>query len=872
MSLKAKLIILFLAIALIPLVFVSALTVHNYQNSIETAHLSDLQHIALFKADKIEAHFVDLKKNLEVIRNIYAVKKNLPILDRLVHDPTDPNFVAAQKMLNEIFPKATNVWNLFDIMLLGPQGNIVYSSKPGYHPEVFPKGLPARYQEAFENGKKGIYFSEVFPNEKEKDKTTILATAPVSDLHGLPAGVIVFEVNMEPFFKLIQDVTGLGKTGETLIGKKEGDKVVFLNPLRHDPEAAFKRYTTIGSVVGEALQHAVQGQNGFGYTIDYRGKPVVAAWRYLPLLRWGVVAKIDREEAFAEIIHLRHVVIILIVIISALAGITAFSIAQSISGPIQKLSKGAEIIGKGNLDYKVGTSLKDEIGQLSRAFDKMTAEQKQAQDSLRQTSFYARSLLEASLDPLVTISAYGKITDVNEATIKATGLSRGDLVGTDFSDYFTEPVKAKAGYQEVFSKGFVTDYPLTIRHKDGHSTDVLYNASVYKDTHGNVLGVFAAARDITLLKQTSQYARSLIESSLDPLVTISADGKITDVNEAAIKATGLSRGDLVGTDFSNYFTKPEKAKAGYQEVFSKGFVTDYPLTIRRKDGHLTDVLYNANIYKDTRGNVLGVFAAARDVTELKKAEAELRRHRDSLEVLVAERTADLQTANQELASSNENLEQFAYVASHDLQEPLRVMSNFSQLLEKRYKDKLDQDANEFIEFIVDAAKRMQKLITDLLAYSRIGKKDIAETEEDLNKMVQKILDGMAATLESSGGTVTYDTLPALRVHATSIMQVFQNLIGNALKFHEKLPPRVHISARKDGEEWIFSVRDNGLGIEPQYHERIFQIFQRLHSKEEYSGTGIGLSICKKIVTNYGGRIWVESEHGKGSTFYFTIPT
>ena len=200
------------------------------------------------------------------------------------------------------------------------------------------------------------------------------------------------------------------------------------------------------------------------------------------------------------------------------------------------------------------------------------------------------------------------------------------------------------------------------------------------------------------------------------------------------------------------------------------------------------------------------------------------------------------------------------------------MSNFSQLLEKRYKDKLDQDANEFIEFIVDAAKRMQKLITDLLAYSRVGKKDIVETEEDLNKMVQKILDGMAATLESSAGTVTYDKLPVLRVHETSTMQVFQNLIGNALKFHGELPPRVHISAKKGDGEWIFSVQDNGLGIEPQYNERIFQIFQRLHSKEEYSGTGIGLSICKKIVTNYGGRIWIESEHGKGSTFYFTIPT
>ena len=244
-----------------------------------------------------------------------------------------------------------------------------------------------------------------------------------------------------------------------------------------------------------------------------------------------------------------------------------------------------------------------------------------ARDITRRTQYsqYARSLIEASLDPLVTISADGKITDVNEASVKVTGVSREKLIGTDFSDYFTEPEKARKGYQQVFEKGFVADYPLTIRSKNENLTDVLYNASVYKDDKGNVLGVFAAARDVTEQKQASQYARSLIEASLDPLVTISADGKITDVNEASVKVTGVSREKLIGTDFSNYFTEPEKARKGYQQVFEKGFVADYPLTIRSKNENLTDVLYNASVYKDYKGNVLGVFAAARDVTEQKQA-------------------------------------------------------------------------------------------------------------------------------------------------------------------------------------------------------------------------------------------------------------
>src|SRR3989338_2585583 len=223
----------------------------------------------------------------------------------------------------------------------------------------------------------------------------------------------------------------------------------------------------------------------------------------------------------------------------------------------------------------------------------------------KQTSQYVRSLIEASLDPLVTISPEGKITDVNEGSIKVTGISREELIGTDFSNYFTEPEKARAGYQQVFAKGFVTDYPLTIRHKDGRLTDVLYNASVYKDVAGKVLGVFAAARDVTEQKQASQSARSLIEASLDPLVTISPEGKITDVNEATINVTGMPRETLIGTDFSNYFTEPEKARAGYRQVFDQGFVTDYPLTIRHSNGTITDVLYNATVYKDASSNVQG---------------------------------------------------------------------------------------------------------------------------------------------------------------------------------------------------------------------------------------------------------------------------
>ncbi|MDR3555620.1 MAG: PAS domain S-box protein [Syntrophobacteraceae bacterium] len=265
----------------------------------------------------------------------------------------------------------------------------------------------------------------------------------------------------------------------------------------------------------------------------------------------------------------------------------------------------------------------EELEKRIRELEEETLERGRAEQHLRLALQHARSLIEASPDPMVTISPQGEITDVNEATIKTTGVVREVIIGTEFSTYFTDPRKAREGYRRVFREGSVTDYPLTIRHRDGKLTHVLYNASLHKDLDGKVLGVFATARDVSEQMQASRYARSLIEASLDPLVTISAKGKITDVNEATIKATGLPRGAIIGTEFSTYFTEPWRAREGYRKVFREGSVTDYPLTIRHRNGKLTHFLYNASLYKDVAGNILGVFAAARDITERKRAEQAL---------------------------------------------------------------------------------------------------------------------------------------------------------------------------------------------------------------------------------------------------------
>lgn len=231
----------------------------------------------------------------------------------------------------------------------------------------------------------------------------------------------------------------------------------------------------------------------------------------------------------------------------------------------------------------------------------------------------------------------------------------------------------------------------------------------------------------------------------------------------------------------------------------------------------------------------------------------------------------LKHALAEVARSNAELEQFAYIASHDLQEPLRMVSSYVQLLEKRYKDKLDKDANEFIAFAVNGAARMQEMVLGLLAYSRVGTrgKSIERTESE--GALTYAIENLQVAISQSGAVITHDALPAVMADESLLTQVFQNLIGNALKFRGEAPPRIHVSATRDEQEWVFSVRDNGIGIDPKYMGKLFVLFSRLHGHAKYPGTGIGLAVCKRVVAHHGGRIWVESEPGKGSIFYFTVP-
>jgi len=498
---------------------------------------------------------------------------------------------------------------------------------------------------------------------------------------------------------------------------------------------------------------------------------------------------------------------------------------------------------------------KDDRGKVLGVFAaaRDVTERKMAEELQRASSAYARSLIEASLDPLVTISAQGKITDVNEASVQATGVPREQLIGTDFSDYFTEPDKAREGYQEVFSQGFVKDYPLAIRHSSGRIMDVLYNAAVYRDDKSNVLGVFAAARDVTVQKLASQYARSLIEASLDPLVTISAQGKITDVNEASVEATGVARERLIGTDFSNYFTEPDKAREGYQRVFSEGFVRDYALAIRHVTDRITDVLYNASVYKDDKGKVLGVFAAARDVTERKRFE-------------------------QSLQEANRMKSEFLANMSHELRTPLNGIIGFTEFLVDEKPGPLNLKQREYLSDVLNSARHLLQLINDVLDLAKVeaGKMELHLELFPIRKAVEEVtavIKGIAHKKHITVAVHIGEALDAVLLDQHKFKQVLYNLLSNAVKFTDE-GGTVEITAERPHPDRLqVKVRDSGIGIRPEDIDRLFTEFEQLDSgtARRFEGTGLGLALTKKIVEFQGGQISVESQQGKGSIFTVSMP-
>jgi len=501
--------------------------------------------------------------------------------------------------------------------------------------------------------------------------------------------------------------------------------------------------------------------------------------------------------------------------------------------------------------------VKDRVnGELLTQAIAYAIERKHAEQALRESEARFRTLAESS--PLaIFVNREDKVVLANPAAAKLFGASSPDqLIGRSALDLFDPASRSLVRERIRVDSEEVPLVEVRIVRLDGTPVDVEATASPFLDQ--GVKAIQILLRDITerkaadeALRESETRFRTLAESS--PLaIFVNRDDKVFLANPACVQLFGASSPDqLIGRSALDLFDPASRSLVRERIRVDSEEVPLVEVRIVRLDGTPVDVEATASPFLDQ--GVKAIQILLRDITERKAADEALRE------------------STEDLLRSNTELEKFAYVASHDLQEPLRMVTNYTQLLQRRYQGKLGSDADEFIAYAVDGAARMRTLINELLAYSRVGTQGAPFVLTALDGLLDDVLQGLEVTLSEAGAVVTRDPLPEVWCDPTQIARVFQNLIANATKFHGTDPPKIHVGARLEGEEWVFSVKDNGIGIDPAYFDRIFVIFQRLHSRAEYEGTGMGLAICQRVVERHGGRVWVESKLGAGSTFHFTLP-
>jgi PAS domain S-box-containing protein len=555
--------------------------------------------------------------------------------------------------------------------------------------------------------------------------------------------------------------------------------------------------------------------------------------------------------------------------IMAAVGVTSLAVAfvvssvlqRQISEPVLALASTAHAVAS-RRDYSVRAtkSANDELGVLTDAFNQMLTRIDEQDRKLRESDErLTLALISSGIGTwswdLVTQSfvADDYLHPLYGLAPKALPERFEDILSLthpDDRDHLKDSIAA------TLDKNAPYDTEHRVVWPDGSVRVLAQRGKVYRDENGRPVRLTGVSWDVTERRRTEEVRQQLaaiIESAADPILSQDLDGTIRSWNAGAARLFGYGADEIIGQPVTRLISEnvaDEEDRLARR--LADGLVQPVDSMWRSKDGRLVPVSLQISPIRNINGLVIGASNVVRDITELKRIEAQLR------------------TIVVDLERSNQALEQFASVASHDLQEPLRMVSSYTQLLEREYGDKLDGNAREYINYAVDGARRMHRLINDLLAFSRVGTRGPQPESVDANVVLCAVRDNLSVAIADADATISCEELPTVTADATQLGQLLQNLVANAIKFRGAEPPHIAIRACERPDEWVFSVRDNGIGIEAQYFDRIFVIFQRLHVSAEYPGTGIGLAVCKRIAERHGGRIWVESEFGKGATFYFSI--
>jgi PAS domain S-box-containing protein len=484
------------------------------------------------------------------------------------------------------------------------------------------------------------------------------------------------------------------------------------------------------------------------------------------------------------------------------------------------------------------------------------------EDNLKLSEERYRSIIDNIQDGFFRLNNEGKIIMASPSLADIYGLDSVDqIVGQSVIPLFKNTKDNKLLTNKLIKHGKLENIEVEGLKFDGTPFWLSLNAQFYFDDKNQVPVVDGFVRDINTrktaedaLKKSQERYKEILGNIQDSYLRADKNGKVVMANVAAAETYRYnSPKEMIGKNATAFYKNPDEREEVLEKLNTYGKIENNEIEGLRKDGTTFIASQNAQFYYDDKGEVQGIETLVRDITEKKQAEIEIEEGLKKLE------------------QSNKELEQFAYITSHDLREPLRMITSFLQLLKRRYKDKLDKDANEFIDFAVEGAKRLDTMTNDLLQYSQLNSQKRKISPVNFENVLNETLANLKVPIEENKAVITHDPLPTIYGDEKLKVQLFQNIIGNALKYRSKSTPHIHISAKKEKNQYLFSISDNGIGMSKDHLNKIFTIFQRLHTRAEYEGTGIGLAISKKIVEQQDGHIWVESVVGKGTTFYFTIP-
>ena len=490
-------------------------------------------------------------------------------------------------------------------------------------------------------------------------------------------------------------------------------------------------------------------------------------------------------------------------------------------------------------------------GPLSNPDSRIASQERSAGTRSEPGNLDVSDMLDSTNESFLAVDQNWRVTFANQFVLTRLGTTRSEVLGKDLWELTRDTIYAE----------FEEDYRRTMRERIGSSSEVCdpttntwYEVRVFPRTEGigaHILNI----NERKTAEEIQVRLAAIVESSDDAIVSKDLNGIVRSWNSGAERVFGWTAQEIIGNHIS-VIAAPDRLDEMpniLRRIRSGERIEHYETKRKRKDGRIIDISLTVSPMFDRSGRIIGASKIARDISERKRMDEVVR------------------ATNIALCRANADLEQFAYSASHDLREPLRMIGIYSEMMKRYCGGNLDERANGYLRYIVEGAQRMEQLVTDLLEYTKAAKADSESPLVDASAAFQSILSQLSPLIEANHATVTFDALPEIRMHGVHAEQIFQNLVSNALKYRREEPPVVHVSAVKAPGEWIFSLQDNGIGIDQRYAEQIFGLFRRLHTSDKYPGTGVGLAICRNIVERYGGRIWVTSSPGEGSTFFFSIP-